>query len=48
VRVMSDEYAKLSGHTFEETFAKLTKYTLEFRNRFYRKKRIKKMLLLRK
>lgn len=48
VRVMADEYAKLSGHSFEETFAKLTKFSMAFRDRFYRKRRIKKMLLLRK
>jgi len=48
VRVMADEYAKLSGHSFEETFTKLTKFSLAFRDRFYRKRRIKKMLLLRK
>ncbi|MBD3582616.1 lipopolysaccharide kinase InaA family protein [Flavobacterium selenitireducens] len=48
VRVMADEYSKLSGHSFEETFSKLTKFSMAFRDRFYRKRRIKKMLLLRK
>ncbi|RZJ71191.1 lipopolysaccharide kinase InaA family protein [Flavobacterium sp.] len=44
VRVMADEYSKLSQHSFEETFSKMTKFSLAFRDRFHRKRRIKKQL----
>jgi 1-aminocyclopropane-1-carboxylate deaminase/D-cysteine desulfhydrase-like pyridoxal-dependent ACC family enzyme len=45
VEVMSDEYAKLYGKPYEEILEMMIAETESFRNRFYRKKRIKKRLL---
>lgn len=44
VEVMSDEYAKLYGKPYEEILKMMIVETESFRNRFYRKKRIKKKL----
>ncbi|TCN52092.1 Kdo domain containing protein [Flavobacterium circumlabens] len=44
VAVMSNEYAKLSGESEQKTFDTLWKYTADFQQQFYRKKRLKKKL----
>jgi hypothetical protein len=44
VAVMSSEYAKLSGISEDMIFRTMWKFTEDFQNRYYRKKRIKKML----
>jgi hypothetical protein len=44
VEVMSNEYAKLSGESEEIIFETLWKYTSDFQEQFYRKKRLKKKL----
>lgn len=44
VEVMSDEYAKLYGKSYEEVLKLMIKNTEFFKNRFLRKKRIKKKL----
>lgn len=44
VEVMSDAYAKLSGHPFEDVFQKMWFYTEEFQTKFQRKRRLKKRL----
>lgn len=44
VDVMSNEYAKLYGESEQKTFDTLWKYTADFQEQFYRKKRLKKKL----
>jgi hypothetical protein len=44
VAVMSNEYAKLSGEHEDIIFKTLWKYTSDFQEQFYRKKRLKKKL----
>jgi hypothetical protein len=44
VAVMSNEYAKLSGEREDIIFETLWKYTSDFQEQFYRKKRLKKKL----
>ena len=44
VAVMSNEYAKLYTESEEKTFETLWKYTADFQEHFYRKKRLKKKL----
>lgn len=41
VRVMSEEYAKLSGEKFEDIFEKMWFYTKTFQDKYWRKKRMK-------
>ncbi|OIQ17275.1 MAG: Kdo domain containing protein [Flavobacterium sp. MedPE-SWcel] len=48
VEVMSDEYAKLYGCTYEEILKLMIKHTQYFANRFHRKRAIKTKLGLRK
>jgi len=48
VKIMSDEYAKLSGISFEKVYHKMWFYTEEFQEKFHRKKRLKQNLLGRK
>lgn len=45
--VMSNEYAKASGHPEKLVFAALSRLTEKFHRQFYRKKRIKNKLLFR-
>nr|WP_315252775.1 Kdo domain containing protein [uncultured Flavobacterium sp.] len=44
VAVMSNEYAKVSGESEDLIFETLWKYTADFQEKFYRKKRLKKKL----
>ncbi|KFF16718.1 hypothetical protein [Flavobacterium hydatis] len=44
VAVMSNEYAKLYGESEQKIFNTLWKYTSDFQEHFYRKKRLKKKL----
>lgn len=44
VEIMSSEYAKLYGKPYEEILKRMVTETEAFRDRFYRKKRIKKQL----
>lgn len=44
VAVMSNEYSKLYSESEEKTFETLWKYTTDFQEKFYRKKRLKKKL----
>lgn len=44
VAVMSNEYAKLYKEPEQKTFDTLWKYTVDFQEQFYRKKRLKKKL----
>jgi len=44
VAVMSNEYAKLYPESEQKTFDTLWKYTADFQEQFYRKKRLKKKL----
>jgi hypothetical protein len=44
VAVMSNEYAKLSGESEELIFETLWKYTSDFQEKYWRKKRLKKKL----
>ena len=44
VAVMSNEYAKLYGESEQNTFDTLWKFTADFQEKFYRKKRLKKKL----
>ena len=44
VAVMSNEYSKLYPESEEKTFETLWKYTADFQEKFYRKKRLKKKL----
>lgn len=44
VAVMSNEYAKLSSESEDLIFETLWKYTTDFQEKFYRKKRLKKKL----
>ena len=44
VRVMSNEYAKVSGESEQLIFETLWNMTADFQERFYRKKRLKKKL----
>ena len=46
VKVMSDEYAQISGIEFEKVYDKMWSLTQEFRNRAKRKKQLKKKLLI--
>lgn len=48
VRVMSDEYAQISGLDFEMVFSKMWELTEEFQNKIRRKKKLKKKLFLKK
>lgn len=48
ITVMSDEYAKLYGCTYDEVFRPMVKHTQYFANRFHRKRAIKRKLGLRK
>jgi len=48
VKIMSDEYAKLSGEDFKTVFEKMWLYTEQFQKKFYRKKRLKQKILGRK
>ncbi|QYJ67458.1 lipopolysaccharide kinase InaA family protein [Flavobacterium litorale] len=48
ITVMSDEYAKLYGCTYNEVFRPMVKHTQYFANRFHRKRAIKRKLGLRK
>jgi hypothetical protein len=45
VEIMSDEYARLSGNTYETVFDKMWQYTSEFREKYERKKALKKKYL---
>ncbi len=45
IHIMSDEYAKLSGESFEKVFKKMWFYTQQFQEKFHRKKRLKQKLL---
>jgi len=45
VEIMSDEYAKLYGKSYEEVLSKMIKHTQYFKNRFIRKKKLKKQLM---
>lgn len=44
VAVMSDEYAKCSGDSYEKVFSLMWELTQEFQEKFHRKKRLKKRL----
>lgn len=44
VEVMSEEYAKLYGRTYEEVLGLLAKHAHYFNNKFHRKRRLKKKL----
>lgn len=44
VKVMSDEYAKISGLDFVTVFTKMWKLTEEFQEKFHKKQRLKKQL----
>lgn len=44
VAIMSNEYAKISGESEAIIFKTLWKYTADFQEQFYRKKRLKKKL----
>jgi len=48
IKIMSDEYAKLSGLSFENIFEKMWYYTNEFQEKYQRKKRLKQQFLGRK
>lgn len=48
VEVMSDEYAKLYGKTYDEVLSLMIKHTQYFSNRFHRKRALKRKLGLRK
>ncbi len=48
ITVMSDEYAKLYGCTYDEVLKPMIKHTQYFANRFHRKRAIKRKLGLRK
>jgi len=48
IKIMSDEYAKLSGYSFEEVFEKMWFYTEKFQETFQRKKRLKQKVLNKK
>ena len=48
VRVMSDEYAQISGLDFEMVFSKMWGLTEEFQSKIRRKKKLKKKLFLKK
>lgn len=45
VAVIASEYAKLSGISEEKTLETLLKVTIDFQEKFYRKKRLKKKLM---
>ena len=44
VKVMSDEYAKISGEPFKDVFELMWKSTQDFQKKFHGKKRLKKKL----
>jgi len=45
IKVMSDEYATLSGEALNKVFEKMWLYTQQFQEKFHRKKRLKQKLL---
>ena len=45
VQIMSDEYAKLYGRPYQIVFDKMWQYTSEFREKYDRKKDLKKKYL---
>lgn len=45
VKVMSNEYAKISGESENLIFETLWRYTADFQEQFYRKKRLKKRFM---
>ena len=44
VEVMSDEYAKCSGESYDTIFNLMWKFTEDFQNKYHRKRRLKKKL----
>jgi len=44
VEIMSDEYAKISGFSYDDVFTKMWKFTEEFQEKFHRKQRLKRKL----
>ena len=44
IEIMSDEYAKCIGKSFEDVFNPMWQYTNEFQEKFHRKRRLKKKL----
>jgi hypothetical protein len=44
IKVMSDEYAKVSGEDYNKVFKLMRQFTQEFQDKFQRKKRLKKTL----
>lgn len=44
VKVISDEYAKISDYNFEKTHAALLHYSVKFEDQFYKRRRIKRKL----
>lgn len=45
IEIMSDEYSKCVGESYDKVFSLMWNYTEEFQDKFYRKKRLKKKLL---
>lgn len=45
IAVMSDEYSKLAAISYEEVFAKMNFYTIDFQTKFHRKRARKQKLL---
>jgi hypothetical protein len=43
--IMANEYAKLSGISEEKIFDAILKLTIDFQEKFYRKKRLKKRFM---
>jgi hypothetical protein len=41
---LSDEYAKISGFSYDVVFTKMWKFTEEFQEKFHRKQRLKRKL----
>lgn len=48
VEIMSDEYAKISGHKYDSVFSEMWQLTQDFQEKFRRKRKIKQKLLLKK
>lgn len=44
LEIMSDEYARLSGKSYDEVFSAMRKYAHQFQDQFKRRRRIKKKL----
>lgn len=42
VAVMSNEYSKITGHSFEKTFNLMWEFTAAFQEKFFRKKKLKR------